>query len=112
LDAEPVRLSWRRDERRAAPGVVGSPGRGTNHASGVSASRGARLYELLAAAPPFVSHDPSALWHEILHARPVPLVEINLGVHPGLAAVAERCLQKDPAARYRSAAEILLLLDR
>lgn len=75
-------------------------------------SLGVILYELLAAAPPFVSQDPSALWHEILHARPVPLVEVNPGVDPDLAALAEKCLEKDPAARFDSAREVLGVLDR
>jgi serine/threonine protein kinase len=75
-------------------------------------SLGVILYELLAASPPFVSQDPSALWHEILHQRPAPLVELNPGVDPDLAAIAERCLEKDPAARFQSAREILGVLER
>lgn len=75
-------------------------------------SLGVILYELLAAAPPFTSQDPAALWHEILHGRPTPLVEVNPGVDPGLAAIAERCLQKDPAARFASAGEVLAVLRR
>jgi serine/threonine protein kinase len=75
-------------------------------------SMGVILYELLSAAPPFLSQDPSALWHEILHARPAALVQVNPGVDPALAAVAERCLEKDPAARFQSAREILGVLER
>jgi serine/threonine protein kinase len=75
-------------------------------------SLGVILYELLAAAPPFTSQDPAALWHEILHARPTPLVEVNPGVDPDLAAIAERCLEKDPAARFGSAREVLAVLRR
>jgi len=75
-------------------------------------SLGVILYELLAAAPPFTSQDPAALWHEILHRRPTPLVEVNPGVDPDLAAVAERCLEKDPAARFGSAREVLAALRR
>jgi serine/threonine protein kinase len=75
-------------------------------------SLGVILYELLAAAPPFTSQDPAALWHEILHRRPTPLVEVNPGVDPDLAAIAERCLEKDPAARFAGAREVLAVLRR
>jgi len=73
-------------------------------------SLGVILYELLAAAPPFLAHDPSALWHEILHADPPPLATLNPGVDRRLAAVAERCLRKDPGARFQEAAEIAEVL--
>jgi serine/threonine protein kinase len=75
-------------------------------------SLGVILYELLAAAPPFTAQDPASLWHEILHRRPTRLVELNPGVDPDLAAIAERCLEKDPEARFGSAREVLAVLDR
>ncbi len=73
-------------------------------------SLGVILYELLSAAPPFTASDPAALWQQILHDRAPALATLNPGVDPLLAAVAERCLAKDPAARFESAAEILGLL--
>jgi serine/threonine protein kinase len=75
-------------------------------------SLGVILYELLSAAPPFTASDPGALWRQILHDRPPPLAVLNPGVDPTLAAIAERCLAKDPAARFESAAEIDGLLGR
>jgi hypothetical protein len=75
-------------------------------------SLGVILYELLAAAPPFTSQDPAALWHEILHRRPTPLVEVNPGVDPDLAAIAARCLEKDPGARFQGAKDVLGVLER
>jgi serine/threonine protein kinase len=75
-------------------------------------SLGVILYELLAASPPFTSQDPASLWHEILHRRPTPLVEVNPGVDPAAAAIAERCLEKDPDARFASAREVLGVLAR
>ncbi|HET9551511.1 MAG TPA: serine/threonine-protein kinase [Anaeromyxobacteraceae bacterium] len=75
-------------------------------------SLGVILYELLAAAPPFTAQLPAELWHQILHQPPQPLAEINPGVDPDLAAVAERCLAKSPDARFGSAREILDVLRR
>jgi serine/threonine protein kinase len=73
-------------------------------------SLGVILYELLTAAPPFTATDPGALWQQILHHRAPPVALLNAGVDPALAAIAERCLEKSPEARFASAAEILALL--
>jgi eukaryotic-like serine/threonine-protein kinase len=75
-------------------------------------SLGVILYELLAASPPFVSQDPAVLWHEILHELPVPLAEVNPGADPTLSAIAARCLEKNPEARFSSAEDILEVLAR
>jgi serine/threonine protein kinase len=92
-----------------------SPEQAQGHAVDARAdlySLGILLYELLAGGPPFTSQDPATLWHEILHERPAPLLEVNPGADPDLAAVAERCLEKDPAARFQSAREVLAVLRR
>jgi len=73
-------------------------------------SLGVILYELLSGAPPFREHDPAALWREILHVRPAPLVSLNPAVDAPLAALAERLLEKEPARRCQSAAEVLAAL--
>lgn len=73
-------------------------------------SLGVILYELLAGSPPFVASDPVELWREILHVRPAPLAALNPGVDPALAALAERLLQKEPAHRCQSAAEVAAAL--
>lgn len=73
-------------------------------------SLGVILYELLSAAPPFTARDPAELWQQILHDDPPLLASLNPGVDPTLAAVAEKCLAKEPAARFESADEILGVL--
>jgi serine/threonine protein kinase len=73
-------------------------------------SLGVILYELLSAAPPFTASDPAILWQQILHDPPPPLATLNPGVEPTLAAVAERCLAKEPSARFQDAGEILDVL--
>jgi serine/threonine protein kinase len=73
-------------------------------------SFGVILFELLSAAPPFTASDPATLWHQILYDPPPSLRDLNPGVDPTLAALTERCLAKDPVARFGSATEILAVL--
>jgi serine/threonine protein kinase len=68
---------------------------------------GVILYELLCASPPFTARDPGALWREILHQAPPLVVSLNPGVDPGLAALAERLLEKDPVRRFQSAEAVI-----
>ncbi len=70
-------------------------------------SLGVILYELLCGAPPFSARDPVQLWREILHVAPAPVLRANPGAEAGLAAIAGRLLEKDPARRFASASEIL-----
>jgi eukaryotic-like serine/threonine-protein kinase len=69
-------------------------------------SLGVILYELLGGRPPFTAKDPVLLWREILNVVPAPLQMVNPGVNARLAAVCERLLAKDPAARFASAEEV------
>ncbi len=73
-------------------------------------SLGVILFELLSAAPPFTADDPATLWQQILYDPPPSIHQLNPGVDATLAAVAERCLAKDPRARFASATEILGVL--
>jgi eukaryotic-like serine/threonine-protein kinase len=73
-------------------------------------SLGVILYELLGGRPPFTTKDPVLLWREILHVVPAPLRTVNPGANARLAAVCERLLAKEPAARYASADEVLAAL--
>ncbi|MCO5167060.1 MAG: serine/threonine protein kinase [Planctomycetes bacterium] len=69
---------------------------------------GAILHECLSGQPPFAGDTLFELFEQVLHHPPRSLA----GVPPALAAVAERCLQKDPRARYGSAEEVARDLER
>lgn len=63
---------------------------------------GVVLYEVLAGRRPFDGAVPAAAAYAVLHEAPTPLAEVRDGLPPGLVAVVERCLAKDPAGRYPS----------
>jgi serine/threonine protein kinase len=69
-------------------------------------SLGVILYEFLAGVPPFAAQDPATLWREIQESRPPPLLSVNPGADPRLAALAHALLEKDPTRRPASAAEV------
>ena len=65
-------------------------------------SLGAMLYEMLTGRRPFVGATAAASLAALLRDDPPPPV----GVDPKIARIVERCLQKDPAERFQSAAEL------
>jgi serine/threonine-protein kinase len=67
---------------------------------------GVVLYEMLAHAVPFLASSMPELVAAILQKNPQPLAAVRAGVPPGLDAVVDRCLQKDPARRYPNVAEL------
>jgi uncharacterized membrane protein YgcG len=71
---------------------------------------GVLLYELLAGRPPFAGDTGTALVMAHVHARPASLGAVAPHVPPALAAVCERALAKDPAARPPSAVILAALL--
>jgi tetratricopeptide (TPR) repeat protein/predicted Ser/Thr protein kinase len=70
-------------------------------------SLGVLLYEMLARVRPFRGED-AALVHGIRHDEPAPLRTLRPEVPAGLARVVERCLAKDPSARYPGAEALLV----
>jgi len=67
---------------------------------------GALLYEMLAGEPPFEGERQTAILHAVVHEEPASLTERRPEVPAALAQVAGRCLEKDPAGRYSSAAAL------
>ncbi|HMB70500.1 MAG TPA: serine/threonine-protein kinase, partial [bacterium] len=69
-------------------------------------SFGVLAYELLTGRRPFAGDAPGAVIYAILSAAPVPLRELRPDLPADLVAIVERCLQKDPRARFRDGGEL------
>jgi serine/threonine-protein kinase len=67
---------------------------------------GVLLYEMLTGDPPFDGPDAYAVGYKHVHEAPTPLEMAAPGAPPALAAVAMRCLAKNPAERYQRAADV------
>ncbi len=74
-------------------------------------SLGVILYELLAGRRLFQG-DPREVMQKILFAAPPPLSTIVKGVHSDLEEICHKCLQKQNSDRYRTAAELVVDLNR
>ena len=72
---------------------------------------GVVLYQALTGAKPFRGAYPQAVVFSILHEDPEPVSALAPDAPPGLAAIIERCLAKDPAARYADASALAADLD-
>ena len=72
---------------------------------------GATAYELLAGQPPFTGRPTQALMAAHAVETPEPVERRRPAVPPPLAALVMRCLEKRPADRPQTAAEIVNALD-
>jgi dienelactone hydrolase len=66
-------------------------------------SFGAVLYEMLSGKRPFAGNSDLGLVTAILRDQPPPLRSVRADVPAALQTIVERCLAKDPAARYGTA---------
>ena len=73
---------------------------------------GALLYYLLTARPPFLAETFEATLAQVLNTDPVAPRQLNPGIPRDLETICLKCLEKDPARRYASAAELAAELDR
>lgn len=69
-------------------------------------SFGVLAYELLTGRLPFNGRGPGAVIAAIVSGRYTPLTAARRAVPRELAAVVERCLEKDPAARFHSGTDV------
>jgi serine/threonine protein kinase len=67
---------------------------------------GVLLYEMLSGDPPFDGPDAYAVGYKHVHEAPTPLEIAAPGAPPALAAIAMRCLAKNPTERYQRAADL------
>ncbi|MFL5496261.1 MAG: protein kinase domain-containing protein [Gemmatimonadales bacterium] len=68
---------------------------------------GTLAYEMLAGRTPFTAPSPQALLAAHITQAPEPVTRHRPAVSPALNAVLMRCLEKRPADRWQSAAELL-----
>jgi formylglycine-generating enzyme required for sulfatase activity/predicted Ser/Thr protein kinase len=66
-------------------------------------SFGAMLYEMLAGRRPFAGGSDPGIITSILRDQPPPIRGVRGGVPASVEAIVNRCLAKDPAARYANA---------
>jgi serine/threonine protein kinase/tetratricopeptide (TPR) repeat protein len=75
-------------------------------------SLGAILYHLLTGHPPFTGDTPMEVLHHV-ERQPAPRPRLtNRNIAPDLETICLKCLEKDPACRYTSAAALADDLDR
>jgi len=67
---------------------------------------GAVLYEMLSGRRPFGAPDRAETVGRILEGRHPPLKELRLAIPHRLAAIVERCLERDRERRFQSAAQL------
>ena len=69
-------------------------------------SLGVVLYEALAARKPFDGDTPIAVANNVRHAETPPLASLRADLDPGLVAVVERAMVREPSARFATARQM------
>ena len=67
---------------------------------------GAMLYEMLTGRPPFRAETSAETQRQVIAEDPVPPSRLNANVPRNLETICLKCLQKEPARRYESAAAL------
>ena len=75
-------------------------------------SLGVILYQMLAGHVPFDGDSPLAILHQHVYEPPPPLVEIRPDLTEVTYWVIDKALQKNPAERFRTAAEMAAALEQ
>jgi eukaryotic-like serine/threonine-protein kinase len=75
-------------------------------------SMGLVCYEMLGGRQPFKTNSIAGTVASVLHTEPPSLDRLNPKISPGVAAVVQTMLEKNPALRYASARDVLIDLRR
>ncbi len=75
-------------------------------------SLGATLYCLLTGRPPFQSATPHETLRQVTDDAPLPVRTLNRSIPVDLETICLKCLRKEPAQRYESAAALAQDLER
>ncbi len=70
-------------------------------------SFGVILYEMVTGEKPFSGQNVTTIIYKIVNEEPIPPRELDSSIHPGLSAVIQRALAKNPDKRYQKGADLV-----
>jgi serine/threonine protein kinase/Tfp pilus assembly protein PilF len=70
-------------------------------------SLGVVLYEMVVGRPPFRGEYEQAIIYQIMNAQPESITSLRTGVPMELEHIVSKCLEKAPAERYQTAADLV-----
>lgn len=69
-------------------------------------SLGTLFYQMATGTLPFQGETSAVIYDAILNRDPVPIMQLNPALPPGLARIVEKCLEKDRNLRYQTATDL------